>query len=186
MSIFSIILTGVGLAMDAFAVSLAKGMCFSKKDATKYALVFAVVFGFFQAAMPFIGYFCSAELATYIQDFDHWVAFILLLIIGLKMVKEAFEEKDVDCDISLTMKDIIVLGIATSIDALAVGVSFAFLNVNILSACITIGAVTFVLSFLAVHMGKRLGNAFQKYAELFGGSILIILGIKILIEHLFM
>ena len=186
MSIFSIILTSIGLAMDAFAVSLAKGMCLQKKDIAKYAILFALVFGFFQAIMPFIGYFCSTKLASYIQDFDHWVAFALLFIIGFKMVKDAFEKKDTNCDISLTIKDIIVLGIATSIDALAIGVSFAFLNVNILLACTIIGVITFALSFLAVHIGKYLGDVFQKYAEIFGGSILIILGIKILIEHLFM
>jgi len=185
MDIFTLVLTGIGLAMDACAVSIAKGMCLKKQDIKKYAFIFAFIFGLLQALMPFIGYLCATSFSSYIQDFDHWIAFILLSFIGINMIKESFAIKDESCDVTIQLKDIIILGIATSIDALAVGVSFAFLKVNILYACLIIGIVTFLLCLLCVFMGKRLGNLFQKYAEIFGGLILIFLGIKILIEHLF-
>ncbi|MDF9825074.1 putative Mn2+ efflux pump MntP [Breznakia sp. PF5-3] len=186
MDIITIILTGVGLAMDASAVSIAKGMCFKKEETKKYAFILAFTFGFSQALMPIIGYLCGTKFTSYIQSIDHWIAFILLFIIGIKMIKESLTMKEEKCDTSLTFKDIIVLGIATSIDALAVGVSFAFLNVNIIYASSIIGIVTFILSLFCVFMGKQLGTIFQKYAEIFGGSILVFLGIKILIEHLFL
>lgn len=185
MDIITIILTGVGLAMDASAVSIAKGMCLRKEETIKYAFIFALTFGFFQGFMPFLGYVGGTQFASYISNIDHWIAFVLLLLIGINMIRESFEKKDDNCDISISLKDVLILGIATSIDALAVGVSFAFLNVNILVACLIIGIVTFILSFICVLSGKRLGNIFQKYAEIFGGAILIFLGIKILIEHLF-
>lgn len=192
MDFITILFIGVGLAMDACAVSLAKGMSLDKDKVKKYALILALAFGFFQALMPAIGYFAGSHFADYIQSIDHWIAFILLSLIGINMIKEGKEgkeekeEKEDEVKIhSISFKDILLLAIATSIDALAVGVSFAFLKVNLFEAVITIGITTFVLSFICVLFGKTLGNLFEKYAEYMGGSILILLGIKILIEHLF-
>lgn len=183
MDFITILFIGVGLAMDACAVSLAKGMSLDKDKVKKYALILALAFGFFQALMPAIGYFAGSHFADYIQSIDHWIAFILLSLIGINMIKE---EKEDEVKIhSISFKDILLLAIATSIDALAVGVSFAFLKVNLWIATTTIGITTFVLSFICVLFGKTLGNLFEKYAEYMGGSILILLGIKILIEHLF-
>lgn len=183
MDFITILFIGVGLAMDACAVSLAKGMSLDKDKVKKYALILALAFGFFQALMPAIGYFAGSHFADYIQSIDHWIAFILLSLIGINMIKE---EKEDEVKIhSISFKDILLLAIATSIDALAVGVSFAFLKVNLWIATTTIGITTFVLSFICVLFGKTLGNLFEKYAEYLGGSILILLGIKILIEHLF-
>lgn len=186
MDFISVTLIGVGLAMDAFAVSIAKGMSLKDSCIKQYAFKLALFFGIFQAGMPLIGYYCGIQFAGYIQNVDHWIAFVLLSIIGLNMLKEAREQKDdQSCILRISYKDIILLSIATSIDALAVGVSFAFLNVNIIFAASIIGLTTFILCLLAVFMGKKLGTIFQKYAEMLGGSILFILGIKILIEHLF-
>ena len=181
MDLLSIFFIGIGLSMDACAVSLAKGMSLDKKDLLKYAFILAFAFGFFQALMPAIGYFTE-----YIQAFDHWIAFILLSFIGINMIHEGKEEKeDNEKSTSLAFKDVLILAIATSIDALAVGVSFAFLKVNLLEAVLTIGCTTFILSFFCVLFGKKLGSLFEKYAEFLGGGILILLGLKILIEHLF-
>lgn len=186
MDFITILFIGVGLAMDACAVSLAKGMSLDKDKVKKYALILALAFGFFQALMPAIGYFAGSHFADYIQSIDHWIAFILLSLIGINMIKEGKEEKEDEVKIhSISFKDILLLAIATSIDALAVGVSFACLKVNLFIATTTIGITTFVLSFICVLFGKTLGNLFEKYAEYMGGSILILLGIKILIEHLF-
>lgn len=185
MNLMLIVFTGIGLAMDASAVSIAKGMCLKKAETVKYAFLFALVFGFFQAFMPFVGYLCGASFAASIKSIDHWVAFILLSWIGGSMIKSSLEPKQDACDITITFKSIVLLGIATSIDALAIGVGFAFLDVNIFYASAVIGIITFGLSLFCVFMGKKLGSIFQKYAEIFGGTILIALGIKILIEHLF-
>lgn len=186
MDFISLLLIGIGLSMDAFAVSIAKGMSLKSSTIKEYAFKLALFFGVFQAGMPIIGYFCGMNFASYIQNIDHWIAFILLGLIGINMLKEAMEEKEDNvCILHISYKDIILLAIATSIDALAVGVSFAFLNANIWIAASIIGLTTFVLCIIAVFMGKKLGTIFQKYAELLGGSILLILGIKILIEHLF-
>lgn len=186
MDFITILFIGVGLAMDACAVSLAKGMSLDKDKVKKYAFILALAFGLFQALMPAIGYFAGSHFADYIQSSDHWIAFILLSLIGINMIKEGKEEKEDEVKIhSISFKDILLLAIATSIDALAVGVSFAFLKVNLFIATTTIGITTFVLSFICVLFGKTLGNLFEKYAEYMGGSILILLGIKILIEHLF-
>ena len=178
MDFITILFIGVGLAMDACAVSLAKGMNLDKDKVKKYAFILALAFGLFQALMPAIGYFAGSHFADYIQSIDHWIAFILLSLIGINMINEVKIH-------SISFKDILLLAIATSIDALAVGVSFAFLKVNLFIATTTIGITTFVLSFICVLFGKTLGNLFEKYAEYMGGSILILLGIKILIEHLF-
>lgn len=186
MDIFTLVLTGIGLAMDASAVSIAKGMSLSKDKLLEYAFKLAFSFGLFQGIMPTIGYFAGSTFAGYIQQIDHWVAFILLGIIGINMIKEGREEKNEEETITgISFKMLLLLALATSIDALAIGVSFAFLNVNILQASLIIATTTFVLSFICVMVGKSLGTLFQKYAEIFGGTILLCLGIKILIEHLF-
>lgn len=185
MSIISIFMLGVGLSMDAFAVSIAKGMTMKKQEVLKYALVLALFFGFFQAMMPVIGWWIGSYFKELISSVDHWIAFGLLGIIGLNMIREAMhgdEEKD---NASLTLSTITILAIATSIDALAIGISFAFLQVNILLAISIIGMTTFILSFIAVYVGNRLGGMLEKYAGLLGGIILIGIGTKILIEHLF-
>lgn len=186
MDFVTILFIGIGLSMDACAVSLAKGMSLKENKIKKYALILAFAFGFFQALMPAIGYFAGSHFAEYIQSIDHWIAFILLSFIGINMIREGKEEKQEDTKIhNISVKDIFLLAIATSIDALAIGVSFAFLKVNLLSAIITIGITTFILSFISVLFGKKLGSLFEKYAEYLGGTILILLGFKILIEHLF-
>lgn len=186
MDFVTILFIGIGLSMDACAVSLAKGMSLNENKIKKYALILAFAFGFFQALMPAIGYFAGSHFAEYIQSIDHWIAFILLGFIGINMIREGKKEKQEDTKIhSISVKDIFLLAIATSIDALAIGVSFAFLKVNLLSAIITIGITTFILSFISVLFGKKLGSLFEKYAEYLGGTILILLGFKILIEHLF-
>ena len=183
MDFITILFIGIGLAMDASAVSLAKGMSLDKDQVKKYAFILALAFGFFQALMPAIGYYAGSHFAEYIQSIDHWIAFILLSLIGINMI---CEEKEDEVKIhSIPFKDILLLAIATSIDALAVGVSFAFLKVNLFLAITTIGITTFILSFVCVLFGKKLGSLFEKYAEYLGGIILILLGIKILIEHLF-
>ena len=186
MDFITILFIGIGLAMYASAVSLAKGMSLDKDQVKKCAFILALAFGFFQALMPAIGYYAGSHFAEYIQSIDHWIAFILLSLIGINMIREGKEEKENEVQIhSIPFKDILLLAIATSIDALAVGVSFAFLKVNLFLAITTIGITTFILSFVCVLFGKKLGCLFEKYAEYLGGIILILLGIKILIEHLF-
>ena len=204
MSILSIVLTGFGLAMDAFAVSVAKGITLTRVKA-KDALKVALFFGGFQALMPLIGWGAGRYFADYIKAFDHWIAFILLSFIGGKMIFEALKEDDeekaevaVSMEVSknkerefanmkrkeeLSAKNLTVLDIATSIDALAVGVSFAFLGISIVQTIIIIGIITFVLCFLGVIIGEKLGDIFKNYAEIVGGVILILIGINILLEH---
>lgn len=184
MSIFSILMLGVGLSMDAFAVSIAKGMTMKKQEVFKYACILALFFGFFQAMMPLIGWWIGSYFEELIASIDHWIAFGLLGIIGLNMIREALHGEE-ESNTSLTLSAIVVLAIATSIDALAVGISFAFLQVNIWMAVSIIGITTFILSFAAVYIGNRLGGVLEKYAGILGGIILIGIGTKILIEHLF-
>lgn len=191
MSFFSVFIIGIGLSMDAFAVSLAKGFCL-KKDILKYALKISFLFGLFQAIMPLIGWFAGTYFENSIKSIDHWIAFILLSFLGGKMIIESIkefkandEDELIKCDRdTLSLKSLIVLAIATSIDALAVGISFGFLSVSILPSILIIGLTTFILCFIAVVIGKKLGESLQKYSELIGGVILLIIGIKILIEHI--
>lgn len=186
MSIISLLFIGVGLAMDAFAVSVCRGLSMKKMN-VKQAIIIGLYFGGFQALMPFIGYLLGVRFEAYIKNFDHWIAFGLLLMIGANMIKEALsqeEEESVKND-SVGFKDMIMLAIATSIDALAVGVSFAFLSVNIVEAVIVIGITTFVISIAGVKIGHVFGEKYKSKAEIVGGLILIGMGIKILIEHLF-
>ncbi len=185
MSIAELFLIAVGLSMDAFAVAVCKGLSL-KKPRIKHMLIVGAYFGIFQAAMPLIGYFLGSYLSESIVAFDHWIAFILLAIIGGKMVKESMEKDSPDCCESekLEVVDMLTLSLATSIDALAVGVTFAFLKVSIVPAVSFIGIVTFTLSAVGVKIGSVFGAKYKSKAELAGGIILILMGLKILLEHL--
>lgn len=186
MSLFAVFVIGVGLSMDACAVSFAKGMCL-KEHIWKYALVLGFAFGLFQGFMPLLGWWIGTYFESFISAIDHWIAFFLLGFIGIGMIKESKEVAST-CPTTTTtiaFKDILILAIATSIDALGVGFSFAFLQVDILTAVCLIGVTTFVISFFAVILGSRLSGKLGKYAEILGGVILIVIGFKILIEHLF-
>lgn len=183
MGLVEILLLAVGLAMDAFAVSICKGLSMKKMNWNK-AIIIALYFGVFQALMPVLGYFLGTTFERLVTKFDHWVAFILLIAIGGNMIKEAFDKEDEKKNDKVDFKTMIVLALATSIDALAVGITFAFLDVNLILAVSIIGIITFIISILGVKMGNRFGNKYQNKAELAGGVILILLGTKILLEHL--
>ncbi|WP_286242502.1 manganese efflux pump MntP [Methanobacterium ferruginis] len=183
MDLFSMFFLAVGLAMDSFSVSITRGMIL--KCNLKYAFIIALFFGVFQALMPVAGWLAGEQLAVLVKLWAPWIAFILLLIIGGKMVYEGLShaEEDEICQI-FSIKDILILSIATSIDAFAVGVSFAFLNTPILLPILIIGLVTFALSFIGVYIGKRVGHLFEGKIEVLGGVILIGIGLKILLENL--
>ncbi len=189
MDFFALFILAVGLSMDAFAVSICKGLCIKKAD-WKAGAICGAWFGGFQAFMPLVGYFLGTLFADAIEAFDHWVAFGLLCIIGINMLKEAFEKKEEaeSCDTSgadLSAKGMFIMAVATSIDALAVGISLAMAgDVNILTAVLLIGVITFVLSAAGVKVGNVFGSRFEKKAQIAGGGILIFLGVKILLEHL--
>ena len=185
MSIWEILLLAIGVSMDAFAVSIGKGLTV-KKVTVREPLCVALWFGGFQALMPLIGYFLGSSFADLVTKVDHWIAFGLLALIGGNMVREALqggEEKPADS--SFAFKNMLLLAIATSIDALAVGVSLAFLQVNIWLAVAIIGLTTACFSAVGLLIGKKVGSRFHSGAELLGGIILIAIGLKILIEHLF-
>lgn len=184
MSLLELFIIAVGLSMDAFAVSICKGLSMQKMN-LKHALIVGAWFGGFQALMPFIGYLLGARFQGTITAYDHWVAFILLAIIGINMIKEALSGEEEACDASVAAKDMLVLAVATSIDALAVGVTFAFLQVSIIPAISFIGSTTFVLSVIGVKVGSVFGCRYKARAEFAGGLILVAMGTKILIEHLF-
>ena len=186
MTVWEIVLVALGLSADAFAVAMCKGVEM-KKFVLGYALVIALFFGAFQALMPLIGWAVASQFARYIESFDHWIAFALLLLLGGKMMLDSFkkeEEEEGEKVLKLGLKTLVLMAVATSIDALAVGVTFAFLQVNVWLAVAMIGSVTFVLSFLGVVIGVRIGDKFEKKAEFFGGLILVLIGVKILLEHL--
>lgn len=189
MSLFIVLfLMGVGLSMDAFAVSICKGLAMRKVN-KKQAFVIGLFFGGFQALMPFIGWALGSQFESYITSIDHWIAFVLLAVIGGKMVKEAVSEKDGEDEVEqmdppLDIKEMFILAVATSIDALAVGITFAFLNYPIVEAITIIGITTFVISIIGVYVGNFFGSKYKKRAEIVGGVILILLGVKILLEHL--
>lgn len=188
MSFFEIFMIGVGLSMDAFAVAICKGLNMRKLDKAQ-TLVIALFFGGFQALMPFVGWLLGKQFEAYITSFDHWIAFVLLVFIGGKMIWDVFkgDDKDESCceeGARLNIKELFMLAIATSIDALAVGISFAFLQVNIVSAITLIGCTTFVISAAGVFIGHKFGNKYEDKASLAGGIILILIGLKILLEHL--
>ena len=188
MGLGELLLLALGVSMDAFAVSICKGLAM-KKATLKAGLTCGIWFGGFQAIMPLIGFFLGTLFASAIQAIDHWVAFVLLAFIGANMLKEAFE-KDCCCcgeehNADLSVKTMFIMAVATSIDALAVGISLAMAgNVNIVSAVILIGAFTCGMSTLGVKIGNIFGSRFEKKAQFAGGAILILLGIKILLEHL--
>lgn len=181
MGLVELFILAVGLSMDAFAVSICKGLSLCRIQ-PKHMCVAGAWFGGFQALMPLIGYFLGSVFSEIITKYDHWVAFILLAIIGGNMIKESLEKEADYCDASMTMKSMFLLAIATSIDALAVGVTFAFLDVNIIPAVTFIGVVTFVLSAIGVKIGSIFGTKYKSKAELFGGIVLIIIGLKIFLE----
>ena len=185
MGFFEIFMIGVGLSMDAFAVAICKGLNMHRLDQAQ-TLVIALFFGGFQALMPFLGWLLGRQFEAYITSFDHWIAFALLGFIGVSMVMEACSKKEEEqLDESLDIKTMFLLAVATSIDALAVGITFAFLpDTNVPVAVLFIGAITFLLSTLGVKIGNVFGERYKKKAEITGGVILILLGTKILLEHL--
>ena len=184
MSLWELFLLAIGLSMDAFAVSVCKGLSVERVKRSNI-LACGAYFGGFQALMPLIGYLLGARFQSMIESVDHWIAFVLLLLIGVNMIREALGGDDEELDASFGVKTMLMLAVATSIDALAVGVTFAFLSVNIIPAVCFIGAVTFVLSALGVKLGGVFGMKWKRRAELTGGVILVLIGLKILIEHLF-
>jgi len=185
MNLFEIILIAIGLSMDAFAVSITLGLSVEKPKAREIVTP-GVFFGVFQALMPIIGYFAGTYFAVKIQKFEHWVAFILLGFIGGNMIRESLSKKEEESnEDSFQFLKMLVLAIATSIDALAVGVTFAFFKINIFIAALIIGSITFIISMVGVKIGNIFGAKYKSKAEFVGGVILVILGIKIVIEHLF-
>lgn len=182
-------LIGVGLSADAFAVAVCKGLGMKKVNWT-HALIIALFFGGFQALMPLIGWAAGTQLAAFIAPVDHWIAFGLLVFVGGKMLIDAVRGDDDDCaacaddEQKLDLKELLLLAVATSIDALAVGMTFAFLGVDIWGAVAVIGVTTFVLSFVGVAVGNQFGARFEKPATIAGGVVLILIGCKILAEHL--
>lgn len=182
MGVVSIFLTAFALSMDAFAVSVTKGIAL-KKINFSIATKIAFFFGLFQGVMPLIGWSLGINFESYIKSFDHWIALFLLSFIGIKMIFDAKEDDGNNNSHKLDNKELIILSIATSIDALAVGVSFAFLNINIIPICLAIGFITFLMCFMGVLIGKKIGNVFKSYAQMVGGLILILIGINILNEH---
>jgi len=183
MNLLEIITISFGLAMDAFAVSVCKGLSMNKVDYKK-AIIIACYFGFFQAIMPIVGYVLGSLFSVYVEKIDHWIAFILLAFIGLNMIKESFDDEIEKRNDSVDIKTMFVLAIATSIDALTVGITFAFFNTNILMSAVIIGVITLFLSIIGVILGNKFGDLLQNKAELVGGIILIFIGLKILLEHL--
>ena len=183
MNLVSLFLIAVGLSMDAFAVSICKGLAM-KKISIKKALIVGLWFGGFQGLMPAIGYVLGTQFESYITNIDHWIAFVLLFIIGGNMIKEALSKEEEEANDSLAFKEMLLLALATSIDALAVGVTFAFLKVQIIPAVSFIGVITFTLSAIGVKIGNIFGSRYKSKAELAGGIILILMGCKILLEHL--
>lgn len=183
MDLLSLFILAVGLSMDAFAVSICKGLAMDRVTLKKAGIV-GLWFGGFQALMPAIGYLLGSRFEQFITAIDHWIAFILLGIIGASMIKEALSKDEEHATASLDVNTMFLLAVATSIDALAVGVTFAFLQVNILAAVLFIGMTTLSLSMIGVKVGNIFGLRYKAKAEIAGGVILILMGIKILLEHL--
>jgi len=182
MGILEIFFIGIGLSMDAFAVSICKGLSV-KKLQIKNALTCGIYFGGFQALMPLIGYILGVQFKNKIESIDNWIAFVLLALIVINMIKEAFSDEE-NSDDDFSFRTMVLLAIATSIDALAVGVTFAFLSVNILLAIAIIGCTTFIIAITGVKIGHIFGLKYKKNAEIAGGVILILIGLKILLENL--
>ncbi|MCR1848067.1 manganese efflux pump MntP family protein [Paeniclostridium sordellii] len=197
MSLVSVLLTSFALSMDAFAVSITKGMTM-KNITKKIAFKIAFFFGLFQGGMPLIGWLLGISFEKYIKTFDHWIALILLSFLGIKMIYESIKENKKDevamdleinglnqntSTVDIKTKDLLVLSVATSIDALAVGVSFAFLNISIIEVVTSIAIITFLVCFTGVLVGKKIGPILKNYAEIIGGIILIFIGLNIFNEH---
>lgn len=183
MEYLSVLLIAVGLAMDAFAVAICKGLAM-RKPGVKAILVIGLWFGFFQAVMPVIGYLLGSSFYSYIFEYDHWIAFALLALIGANMIREALSGEEEGVDDSIGFRTMLVLAIATSIDALAVGISLAMTGDDIVQSAVMIGVVTFLISAAGVKMGSLVGDRFGSRAELVGGVILILIGLRILLDHL--
>ena len=187
MNFLTLVLLGAGLAMDAFAVSVCKGLKMRRIN-YRHALVIALFFGGFQALMPFLGWLLGRQFANKIEAIDHWIAFVLLVFIGVKMIVEAVKERNEEISAEeeekLDIRELFMLAVATSIDALAVGVTFSFFKVNIPIAISTIGIVTFIISFCGVGIGNRFGAAYKYKAEIVGGAVLVLLGAYILLNDL--
>ena len=183
MSLMELFLIAVGLSMDAFAVSVCKGLSV-RKATVKHALCVGLYFGGFLALMPLIGYLLGTQFESVITSVDHWIAFGLLAFIGGNMIREALGREEDKLDDSFSFRTMMTLAVATSIDALAMGVTFAFLRVDIVPAVLLIGATTFVLSAVGLKVGNVFGAKYKARAELFGGVVLVLMGLKILLEHL--
>ena len=182
MSLLELFILAVGLSMDAMAVAICKGLS-APKLKLRHALVTGLYFGGFQAAMPLLGFLLGLRFRAYIESVDHWIAFVLLGFLGAKMIKDAFDDaEEVNC--SFCPKAMIPMAVATSIDALVVGITFAFLKVSIIPAVSFIGVITFSLSAVGVYVGHLFGAKFRSKAELIGGIVLILMGLRILLEHL--
>ncbi len=183
MGLIAVLLTAVSVSMDAFAVAMCKGLSLGKGFKLRHAVKIGAYFGIFQAIMPLIGYFLGSMFMQYIEAVDHWVAFILLAIIGANMIKEAFEKEEDECDCcKLDAKNMLVLSVATSIDAMAVGVALSTQEIEIFSSVLLIGLTTFLFSFIGVKIGNIFGSKYKSKAEICGGSILIAMGLKFLLE----
>lgn len=183
MSLLTLFITAVGLSMDAFAVSVCKGLALKKIDLKKICIV-GLWFGGFQAIMPLLGYLLGSQFKQSVEALDHWIAFVLLALIGINMIKEALSQDEEKADDSLSFKTMLLLAVATSIDALAVGITYAFLQVAIVPAVSFIGITTFILSAIGVKVGNVFGMKYKSRAEFAGGVILILIGVRILLEHL--
>jgi len=185
MALITIVFIALGLSMDAFAVSIVSGASY-KRLKIKHALRIALFFGGFQALMPLIGYMAGLSIKAYIGLYDHWIAFGLLCAVGSKMIYESFKIKSAEDNFNPSkILILLILSVATSIDALAIGITLSFLRISLVTVVVIIGLVTFVLSYLGVFIGKRFGHFFENKIEAIGGAILIGLGLKILFEHLF-
>ena len=183
MTLFDLIVTAIALSMDAFAVSVGKGLS-TPNARLKHGLICGAYFGGFQALMPLLGYLLASSFADHIRTYDHWIAFALLALIGANMIREAFSKEEEKVDSSFSVKTMLLLAVATSIDALATGVSFALTDTNIWLAISLIGVTTFLFSAAGVKIGSIFGSKYQSRAEFIGGVILVLMGIKILVEHL--
>lgn len=183
MDLLSIVLLAVGLSMDAFAVSICKGLA-QKNPSLRSCVIVGLWFGVFQALMPTIGYFLGSAMYGLISEYDHWIAFILLAAIGLNMIREALSDDEEGIDDSISVRTMFPLAIATSIDALAVGITLAMTEGSIVGPAVIIGAITFVISAVGLKAGSLVGSRFGTKAEIVGGVILIIIGLRILLEHL--
>lgn len=183
MGLTELFLFAVALSMDAFAVSVCKGLSLEKLR-IKHAVIVGIYFGGFQALMPLIGYLLGSQFQRMIEAIDHWIAFSLLLLLGINMIREAVMEQDGETDSSFAFRSMFPLAVATSIDALAAGITFAFLRVDIWKAVFLIGCTTFLFSAAGIKIGHSFGNKFQKKAQIAGGIILILIGLRILWEHL--